>query len=83
MTISDGAMPCPVPSPTGLPCTKKIPAGWSADEEHLPAGCWMGCPKTLIAFILFPRSGKKDNSGVVATPAIAPSVGAKYPHDGH
>lgn len=32
--VSDGTMPCPVPSPTGPPCSKKIPAGWTADEGH-------------------------------------------------
>lgn len=31
---SDGTMPCPAASPTGLPCTKPIPHGWTADEGH-------------------------------------------------
>lgn len=34
MTISDGTMPCPVPSSQGLPCTHTIPAGGTADEGY-------------------------------------------------
>lgn len=39
--VSDGTMPCPVPSPTGLPCTKTIPAGWTADEGHGGGHFWI------------------------------------------
>ncbi len=38
--ISDGTMPCPVPSPSGLPCTKHIPAGWAASEGHGGGHFW-------------------------------------------
>jgi hypothetical protein len=34
-------MPCPVPSPTGLPCVKHIPVGWTADEGHGGGHFWM------------------------------------------
>jgi len=40
-TISDGTMPCPVPSPDGLPCTKTIPDGWTPEEGHGGGHFWM------------------------------------------
>jgi len=44
--ISDGTMPCPVPSPDhGLPCRRKIPAGWTADEGH-GGGHWWSSDRT-------------------------------------
>lgn len=42
MTTSDGTMPCPVPSTTGLPCSKTIPPGWTADEGHGGGHFWVG-----------------------------------------
>ena len=45
---SDGTMPCPVPSPNGLPCVKHIPAGWTADEGHGGGHFWMS-PETSTA----------------------------------
>jgi len=39
--ISDGTMPCPVPSPdTGHPCVKTIPRGWTAEEGHGGGHFW-------------------------------------------
>jgi hypothetical protein len=39
--VSDGTMPCPVPSPdTAHPCTKTIPAGWTAEEGHAGGHWW-------------------------------------------
>ncbi|MEU4234821.1 hypothetical protein AB0F17_62000 [Nonomuraea sp. NPDC026600] len=38
--VSDGTMPCPVASPAGLPCTKRIPKGWTADEGHGGGHFW-------------------------------------------
>ncbi|GAA4208992.1 hypothetical protein GCM10022252_74860 [Streptosporangium oxazolinicum] len=40
--ISDGTMPCPVPSPNGLPCSKTIPSGWAAEEGHGGGHFWVG-----------------------------------------
>lgn len=43
--VSDGTMPCPVPSPdTGHPCVKSIPKGWTAEEGH-GGGHWWEAPK--------------------------------------
>jgi hypothetical protein len=43
--VSDGTMPCPVPSPgDGAPCSKRIPKGWTADEGH-GGGHWWIWPK--------------------------------------
>lgn len=39
--VSDGTMPCPVPSPGGLPCTKRIPKGMTADEGHGGGHWWI------------------------------------------
>lgn len=39
--VSDGTMPCPVPSPQGLPCVKRIPEGWTADEGHGGGHFWI------------------------------------------
>jgi len=39
--ISDGTLPCPVPSPGGLPCVKRIPRGWTAGEGHGGGHFWM------------------------------------------
>lgn len=41
--VSDGTMPCPVPHPDGkdMPCCKKIPKGWTADEGHGGGHMWM------------------------------------------
>jgi hypothetical protein len=47
-TTSDGTMPCPVPSPDGKPCVKRIPAGWTADEGH-GGGHWWQSPETSKA----------------------------------
>lgn len=38
--VSDGTLPCPVPSPGGLPCVKRIPKGWTADEGHGGGHFW-------------------------------------------
>jgi hypothetical protein len=38
--LSDGTMPCPVASPDGVACTKRIPAGWTADEGHSGGHFW-------------------------------------------
>ncbi|RZU28277.1 hypothetical protein EV284_6443 [Streptomyces sp. BK022] len=39
--VSDGTMPCPIPSDdTGHPCTKKIPRGWTASEGHGGGHFW-------------------------------------------
>jgi hypothetical protein len=38
--VSDGTMPCPVPSPSGHPCIKHIPRGWTADEGHGGGHWW-------------------------------------------
>lgn len=46
--VSDGTMPCPVPSSNGLPCIKMIPAGWTADEGH-GGGHWWESPETTAA----------------------------------
>ena len=45
---SDGTMACPVPSPSGLPCVKRIPQGWTADEGH-GGGHWWESPETSRA----------------------------------
>lgn len=50
--VSDGTMPCPVPSPdTGNPCTKGIPPGWTADEGHGGGHFWQDpvITKALVA----------------------------------
>lgn len=41
--VSDGTMPCPVPHPAGedMPCTKTIPAGWTAADGHGGGHMWM------------------------------------------
>ncbi|MEU4703307.1 hypothetical protein [Nonomuraea dietziae] len=39
--VSDGTMSCPVPSPAGLPCSKRIPAGWVASEGHGGGHFWV------------------------------------------
>lgn len=39
--ISDGTMPCPVPSPGGLPCVKHIPHGWTAGMGHGGGHFWI------------------------------------------
>jgi hypothetical protein len=46
--ISDGTMPCPVPSDSGLPCVKRIPEGWTADMGH-GGGHWWMSPETSRA----------------------------------
>jgi hypothetical protein len=47
--LSDGTMPCPVPSPdSGNPCIKSIPQGWAADEGH-PGGHWWESPAATAA----------------------------------
>jgi hypothetical protein len=46
--VSDGTMPCPVPSPGGLPCSKRIPAGWTASEGHGGGHFWVS-PETAQA----------------------------------
>jgi hypothetical protein len=39
---TENPLPCPVPAPdTGLPCVKKIPPGWTADEGHAGGHMWM------------------------------------------
>ena len=38
--LSDGTMRCPAPSDTGLPCQKRIPQGWTADEGHSGGHWW-------------------------------------------
>lgn len=41
VAVSDGTMPCPVPSPdSGHPCVKKIPAGWTDEEGHGGGHFW-------------------------------------------
>lgn len=38
---SDGTMRCPVPDPdNGLPCQKRIPVGWTADQGHGGGHWW-------------------------------------------
>lgn len=49
--VSDGAMPCPVRSPGDLPCTKRIPTGWTAEEGHGGGHFW--CDEETMA--LFDR----------------------------
>lgn len=45
--ISDGTMPCPVPSPdTGYPCTKPIHPGWTPSEGHGGGHFWKA-PKVV------------------------------------
>lgn len=39
--VSDGTMPCPVASPDGLPCTKTIVRGWTAEEGHGGGHFWI------------------------------------------
>ncbi|MGW3360294.1 hypothetical protein ACWDFL_33635 [Streptomyces bungoensis] len=39
--VSDGTLPCSIPSPdTGHPCTKKIPRGWTPSEGHGGGHFW-------------------------------------------
>ncbi|MGY4934830.1 hypothetical protein ACWD7T_27710 [Streptomyces sp. 900116325] len=39
--ISDGSMPCPIPSPdTGHPCTKPVHPGWTPSEGHGGGHFW-------------------------------------------
>ncbi|MEU6054266.1 hypothetical protein ABZ829_28075 [Streptomyces xanthochromogenes] len=47
--MSDGTMPCPVPSDSGLPCIKHIPEGWTAEEGHA-GGHWWESP-TITALV--------------------------------
>lgn len=47
--VSDGTMPCPVPSPySSHPCIKKIPRGWAENEGH-PGGHWWQAPEITAA----------------------------------
>ncbi len=39
-STAENPLPCPVPSPTGTPCTKTIPPGWTADEGHAGGHFW-------------------------------------------
>lgn len=39
-------IPCPVLSPSGLPCTKTIPPGWQVDEGH-PGGHFWAAARTV------------------------------------
>lgn len=54
-------MPCPEPSPTGLPCSKKIPAGWTAEEGHSGGHFWASA-ETLAVF----DGGHYDASAALA-----------------
>lgn len=40
LSTVEAPLPCPVLSPTGLACTKPIPAGWSVDEGHSGGHFW-------------------------------------------
>jgi hypothetical protein len=60
-TVSDGTMPCPVPSPDhGHPCTKMIPRGWTADEGHGGGHFWQS-----------PRAAELEALGAHYDPAVA------------
>lgn len=41
VSTAENRLPCPVRTPEGLPCTKKIPIGWTADEGHGGGHFWM------------------------------------------
>lgn len=45
--VSDGTMPCPVQSPTGLPCSKRIPA-WTADKGRAGGYFWASAETLAI-----------------------------------
>lgn len=41
VSTAENPLPCPVPSPDGLPCRKRIPVGWKASEGHGGGHMWM------------------------------------------
>lgn len=41
VSTAENPIPCPVPSPTGLPCCKPIPNGWTAEEGHAGGHFWI------------------------------------------
>lgn len=41
VSTADHPLPCPVPSPSGQPCVKPTPSGWTAEDGHAGGHMWM------------------------------------------
>lgn len=46
ISTAENPIPCPVPSPDGLPCAKTIHPGWTVEEGHGGGHFWAS-PETV------------------------------------
>lgn len=48
VSTSEDPIPCPIPSPDGLPCTKTIEVGWTVEEGHGGGHFWASLETVAI-----------------------------------